>query len=108
MKKIQNLFQVFKDQVVADKNVSHDAALSAFVEFVLRQKEISLSLHPEKFTDFDRKVHALPKKEKALLHTRADELHDARKRRVAGQFYTPVEFVALAHSLMDVRLEHCQ
>ena len=104
MKKIQNLFQVFKDQVVADKSISHDAVLSAFVEFVLRQKGITLPLNPDKFAEFDRKVNALHKKEKALLHTRADELHDARTRRVAGQFYTPVAFVELAHALMNARL----
>ena len=104
MKKIQHLFSFFKDQVVADKNVSHDTVLSAFVEFVLRQEEILLPLNPETFAKFERDVSALSKKEKALLHTRADELHDARTRRIAGQFYTPVEFVELAHELMDVRL----
>ena len=104
MQRVKKLFEFFKTFVVAEKNIPHDTVLSAFVEYVLRGKTIPLVLNYTKFEEFAKGMAKLSPKDREALEFRMDELHDERKRRVDGQFYTPVEFVELAHALMDSRL----
>ena len=104
MKTITKLFRFFKEHVVEDKGTSHDIALSAFVGTVLHGVTPPFPIDTSKFAEFEREIAALSDEDRGLLQTRMDDLHDERKRRVLGQFYTPVEFVELAHALIDNRL----
>ena len=104
VKKVKDLFQFFKEHVISDKNIPPAAVLSEFVGLVLGQSDLTLDVHTGKFAKFEREVLSLSKKNQEWLRNHMDDLYDVRQRRIRGQFYTPVKFVELVHSLMDARL----
>ncbi|MDR1268038.1 MAG: hypothetical protein LBK82_00805 [Planctomycetaceae bacterium] len=116
MKRLKDLFQFFITSVVDSEGVSHRTLLAAFVGLVLNQTGFdksfgviftpidTLGCYDEPFSQFDKNIQSLTEKEKQLLLTRADELHDVGERREKGAFYTPTTFVEMAHSILSFSL----
>jgi hypothetical protein len=116
MKRLKDLFQFFVTSIVDSEGVSHSTLLTAFVGLVLNQAGFdksfgviftpieTLGCYDEPFSQFDHEAQSLTEKEKQLLLTHADELHDVGERREKGAFYTPTTFVEMAHSILSFSL----
>ncbi|MDR2116045.1 MAG: hypothetical protein LBP87_06665 [Planctomycetaceae bacterium] len=98
------------------QGVSYETLLYVFVGLVLKYDGFVkifgalmtpqgvLGCYDSSFFLFIAEIQSLTETEKQLLLTRADELQDYDERRIKGAFYTPLQFVEMAHSILTSRL----